>query len=129
MRKNSNRKIIGIYFNEYTMTNTKHWFLYYCGNRAMKILNKKKYKDYVKRVYIDISEPEAESFHLRSHNMLDIVCSDMTYDEDKENVQAFTHCPICKTLCVINGDKHKNDQLHKYGMCFTCWRNVFRSSN
>ena len=62
--------------------------------------------------------------------MLDIVCSDMivcsdtTYDADKENVQAFTHCPICETLCVISGDKHKNDQLHKYGMCFTCWRNV-----
>ena len=94
----------------------------------MKILNKKKYKDYVKRVYIDISEPEAESFQLRSHNMLDIVCSDLTYDEDKENIQTFTHCPVWKTLCVISGDKHKNDQLHKYEMCFTCWRNVFRSS-
>ena len=129
MRTNSCRKIIGIYFNGYTVTNTKHWSLYYCRYRAMKILKKKKYKDYIKRVYIDISEPEAESFYLRSHNMLDIVCSDMTYDADKENVQAFTHCPICETLCVISGDKHKNDQLHKYGMCFTCWRNVLRSSN
>ena len=42
MRTNSCRKIIGIYFNGYTMTNTKHWSLYYCGYRAMKILNKKK---------------------------------------------------------------------------------------
>ena len=82
MRTNSCRKIIGIYFNGYTMTNAKHWSLYYCRYRDMKILNKKKYKDYTKRVYIDISEPEAKSFHLRSHNMLDIVCSDMTYDED-----------------------------------------------
>ena len=95
MRKNSIRKIIGIYFNGYTMTNTKHWSLYFCGNRAIRILNKKKYKDYVKRVYIDISEPEAESFHLRSHNMLDIVCSDMTHDENKENIQIFTHCTVC----------------------------------
>ena len=111
------------------MTNTKHWSLYYCGYRAMKILNKKN-QDYTKRVYIDISEPEAESFHLRSHNMLNIVCSDMTYDEDKENVQAFTHCPICETLCVISGgDIDKNDQLHKYGMCCTCWRNVFTVSS
>ena len=62
--------------------------------------------------------------------MLDIVCSDGTYDdEDKEIVQAFAHCPICKTLCVISGDKNKNDQLHKYGMCHTCWRNVFPVSN
>ena len=42
MRTNSCRKIIGIYFKGYTMTNTKHWSLYYCGYRAMKILNKKK---------------------------------------------------------------------------------------
>ena len=92
----------------------------------MKILNKKKYQDYTKRVYIDISEQETQSFHLRSHNMLDIVCSDGTCDEDKENIQAFTHCPMCKRLCVISGgDKDKNDQLHKYGMCSTCWRNVF----
>ena len=41
MRTNSCRKIIGIYFNGYTMTNAKHWSLYYCGYRAMKILNKK----------------------------------------------------------------------------------------
>ena len=61
--------------------------------------------------------------------MLDIVCSDGTNDEDKENVQAFTHCPICETLCVKSGDKHKNDQLHKYGMCCTHWRNAFICSN
>ena len=52
MRENSNRKIIGLYFNGYTVTNTKYWFQYYCGYRAMKILNKKKYKDYTKGVYI-----------------------------------------------------------------------------
>ena len=91
------------------MRNTKHLSLYYCGYIAMKIFVKKKYKDYTKRVYIDISEPEAESFYLRSRNMLDIVCNDGTYDEDKQNAQAFTHCPICETLCVISGDKHKND--------------------
>ena len=130
MRTNSCKKIIGIHFDGYTMTNTKHWSLYYCGYRAMKILNKKKYQDYTKRVHIDISEPEAQSFHLRSHNMLDIVCSDGTYDEDKENVQAFTHCPMCKTLCVISGgDTDKNDQLHKYGMCSTCWSDVFTVPN
>ena len=90
------------------MTNTKHWSLYYCGYRVMKILNKKKYQDYTERVHIDISELEAQSFHLRSHNMLSTVCSDGTYDEDKENVQAFTHCPMRKTLCVISGgDKDK----------------------
>ena len=55
MRENSNRKIIGLYFNGYTVTNTKYWFQYYCGYRAMKILNKKKYKDTnTKRVYIYI---------------------------------------------------------------------------
>ena len=52
MGENSNRKIIGLYFNGYTMTNTKYWSLYYCGYRALKILNKKKYKDYTKGVYI-----------------------------------------------------------------------------
>ena len=56
--------------------------------------------------------------------MLDIVCSDDTYDEDNENVQAFTHCPVCATLCVISGDKGNNKQLHKHGMCYTYWRNV-----
>ena len=59
MRTNSCRKIIGIYFNGNTTTNAKHWSLYYCGYRIMKILNKKKYKDYIKKVYVDISEPEA----------------------------------------------------------------------
>ena len=39
MRTNSNRKVIVVYLNRYTMTNTKHWSLYYCGYRAMKILN------------------------------------------------------------------------------------------
>ena len=79
------------------MTNTTHWSLYYCGYGAMKILNKKKYQDYTKKVYIDISEPEAESFHLRSHNMLDIVCSDMTYDEDKR---------MFKPLLIVQYVKH-----------------------
>ena len=51
------------------MTTTKHWSLYYCGYRVIKILNKKKCKDYTKRVYIDISESKAESFYLRSYNM------------------------------------------------------------
>ena len=98
----------------------------------MKILNKKKYNDYTKRVYIDIREPEAQSFHLKSHNMLDTVYNDMTFEEDKENVQAFTHCPLCETLCLISGaggDKNKNDQIHKIGMCHTCWRNVFTVSD
>ena len=36
MRTNITRQIIGIYFNGYTMTNTKHWSLYYCGYKAMK---------------------------------------------------------------------------------------------
>ena len=49
MRTNSCRKIIGIYFNEYTMTNTKHWSLYYCRYRAMKILNKKNTKIILKK--------------------------------------------------------------------------------
>ena len=44
MRTNSCRKIIGIYFTGYTMTKTKHWSLYYCGYRAMKISNKKNIK-------------------------------------------------------------------------------------
>ena len=77
MRENSDRKIVGLYFNGHFMTNIKHWSLYYCGKTAMKILNKKKYKDYIKRIYIDISEPEAESFDLISHNILDIICSHM----------------------------------------------------
>ena len=113
MRENSDRKIVGLYFNGHFMTNIKYWSLYYCGKRAMKILNKKKYKDYIKRIYIDISEPEAESFDLRSHNMLDIICSHMINDKDKENVHAFTHCTICKRLCVIGGggDKDKNDKI------------------
>ena len=88
MRENSNRKIIGLYFNGYTVTNTKYRFQYYCGYRAMKILNKKKYKDTnTKRVYIYIyiSAPETESLHLKSHNMLDILCRVITYNNDKEN--------------------------------------------
>ena len=54
--------------------------------------------------------------------MLDIVCNDMALSEEKENFQAFTHCPVCKKLCVISGDgdKDKNEQLHKYGICCTC---------
>ena len=51
----------------------------------MKILNKKKYKDYTKRVYIYISTPESQSLHLKNHNMLDILCRVMTCDNDKEN--------------------------------------------
>ena len=39
LRENSNRKIIGLYFNGYTLTNSKHLSPYYCGYRAMKILN------------------------------------------------------------------------------------------
>ena len=31
------------------MTNTKHWSLYYCGYRAMKILNKKNIKIILKK--------------------------------------------------------------------------------
>ena len=51
MRTNSCRKIIGIYFNGYTMTNTKHWALYYCRYRAMKILNKKNTRIILKSIH------------------------------------------------------------------------------
>lgn len=132
VRTNESRKMIGIYFNGYTMTNTKHWSLYYSGYKAMKILNKKKYSDYIKRVYIDIEEPESQSFHMRSYNMLDIIFNDITFYEDNENVQAFTHCPLCKTLCVISGgydEKNKTDRLNKYGMCHTCWSNIFSAAH
>ena len=131
MRTNITRKIIGIYFDGYTMTNTKHWSLYYCGYKAMEILRRKKYNDYSKRVYIDIKKPEDESFNVRSHNMLDIVFNDETNEQDKENVQAFTHCSLCEKLCVISGaygDKNKTDKLHKYSMCHTCWINVLTVS-
>ena len=125
LRENSDRKIVGLYLNGHFMTNIQHWSLYYCGKKAIKILNKKKYKDYLKVVYIDISEPTAESFHMRSHNMLDIVCNrHRIHDEDKENIQAFTHCSICKRLCIIKGDNNKI----RYGICNTCWRNLSRRS-
>ena len=60
--------------------------------------------------------------------MLDIVFNDETNEQDKENVPAFTHCPLCEKLCIISGaygDKNKTDKLQKYGMYHTCWINVF----
>ena len=39
LRENSDRKIVGLYLNGHFMTNIKHWSLYYCGKKAIKILN------------------------------------------------------------------------------------------
>ena len=67
----------------------------------MKILNKKKYNDYTKRVYIDIREPETQSFHLKSHNMLDTVFNNMTFEEDKEKPLLIAHCVKHYVLLVV----------------------------
>ena len=124
LRENSDRKIVGLYLNGHFIQ-TLNIGLSIIVENAIKILNKKKYKDYLKVVYIDISEPTVESFHMRSHNMLDIVCNrHRIHDEDKENIQAFTHCSICKRLCIIKGDNNKI----RYGICNTCWRNLSRKS-
>ena len=52
------------------MTNTKHWSLYYCGYRAMKILNKKKYQDYTKNVYVVWQQDHLLSYQLCEANAL-----------------------------------------------------------
>ena len=62
MRTNSCRKIIGIYFNGYTMTNTKHWSLYYCGYRAMKILNKKNIRIILKKYTLTFQNQKLNHF-------------------------------------------------------------------
>ena len=78
-----------------------------------KFLNKKKYKDCIKGVYIELSKgPDNTSDYLdRGNQILSGVVECMSH-ENKENIQVFVICPLCRMLCSY-GETHTNFELLK----------------
>ena len=91
--------------------------MYKNGQKVCKILNKKKYKNYLKGVYIELSEgpDNTEEYQNRGHEILSRVMEYMD-NENKENTQMFVTCPFCLRLCSCD-NVCKNLQLLNKGIC------------
>ena len=92
-KKNREKKCIAYYINGfYLKTNLDLWKLHKNGKNVYKTLNKKKYKDYMKGVYIELSkEHDNTSDYLeRGNQILSRVVKCISH-ENKEN--SFCHLP------------------------------------
>ena len=93
------------------------WKMYKNSQKVCKILNKKKYKNYLKGVYTELSEgpDNTKGYQNRGHEILSRVMECMDY-ENKENTQIFVTCPFCLRLCSYD-NVCKNLQLLSKGIC------------
>ena len=95
--------------------------MYKNGQKVCKSLNKKKYKNYLKGAYIELSEgpDNTEEYQNRGHEILSRVLECMD-NENKKNTQIFVTCSFCLRLCSFN-NICKNFQLLSKGIsCRYC---------
>lgn len=100
-KKNSTEKHIGAYISGFRMTNLSHWTYYKIGKKLMRYLQKKKFRTYIKAVYVDYALPNW-------HGYIDERVDKMLQGIDKnctENIQTFTHCPAYKTLGTLHSQQ------------------------
>ena len=97
------------------------------GQKVCKILNKKKYKNYLKGVYIELSEgpDNTEEYQNRGHEILSRVMECMD-NENKENTLSFVTCPFCLGLCSYD-NVCKNLQLLSEGICCRYYLPIYYS--
>ena len=121
-KKNREKKCIAYYINGfYLKNNLDLWKLHKNGQNVYKTLNKKKYKDYMKGVYIELSKgPDNTSDYLeRGNQILSRIVQCMSH-ENEENIQVFVICPLCRMLCS-HGETHTNLELLKERVwCESC---------
>ena len=100
-KKNREKKCIVYYINGfYLKNNLDFWKLHKNGQNVYKTLNKKKYKGYMKGVYIELSKgPDNTSDYLeRGNQILSRVVECMNH-ENKENIQVLSFA-LCVGCCV-----------------------------
>ena len=71
------------------------WKMYKNGQKVCKILNKKKYKNYLKGVYIELSDrpDNTEEYQNRGHEILSRVMECMD-NENKETLRFLSLAPF-----------------------------------
>ena len=98
-KEDREKKCIACYINGfYLKNNLDLWKLHKNDQNVYKTLSKKRYKDYLKGVYIELCKgPDNTGDYLeRSNHILNRVLECMRL-ENKENIQvfSFTHCIGC----------------------------------
>ena len=114
-KKDRQKKCIAFYINGfYLKNNLDMWKMYKNGQKVCKILNKKKYKNYLKGVYIELLEGP-DNPQNRGHEILSRVMECMD-NENKENTRIFVTCLFYLRLCSYD-NVCKNLQLFSEGIC------------
>ena len=76
------------------------WKMYKNGQKVYKILNKEKYRHYLKGVYIELSQGphSSQDYQERGNEILSRMVECMDH-ENKENAQIFVTCLVFFMLC------------------------------
>ena len=115
-------KCIACYINGfYLKNNLDLWKLHKNGQNVCKTLSKKRYKDYLKGVYIELCKgPDNTGDYLeRNNHILNRVLECMRL-ENKENIQVFVICPLCRMLCSYGEVCTKLELLREYVVKVVC---------
>ena len=81
---------------------------YKIGKKLMRYLQRKKFRTYIKAVYVDYALPNW-------HGYIDERVDKMLQGIDKnctENIQTFTHCPAYKTLGTLHSQQKNYLQIN-----------------
>ena len=127
-KEDREKKCIACYINGfYLKNNLDLWKLHKNGQNVHKTLSKKRYKDYLKGVYIELCKgPDNTGDYLeRSNHILNRVLECMR-PENKENIQVFVICPLCRMLCWY-GEACTNLELLRERVCCESCLSVYFS--
>ena len=119
-KEDREKKCIACYINGFYLKNNL-WKLYKNSQNVYKTLSKKIHKDYLKGVYIELCKgPDNTGDYLeRSNHILNIVLECMRL-ENKENIQAFVICQLCRMLCSYGEACTKLELLRERVCCESC---------
>ena len=121
-KEDREKKCIACYINGfYLKNNLDLWKLHKNGQNVYKTLSKKRYKDYLKGVYIELCKgPDNTGDYLeRSNHILNRLLECMRL-ENKENIQVFVISPLCRMLCSYGDACTKLELLRKRVCCESC---------
>ena len=120
--KESGFNIVAIYTEAYNFAKLKQWMHSTVGEAIMNFLRKKKYKDYLKCIFIDTEVSVVDHLtNIQKENRLKFVLHKTFLMDEKENIKVFSSCRHCDALCGINFFRPNHHTFNfKFNCCSWC---------
>ena len=129
-RDAADRKIF-VYMSGSYLSDLDLWWMDLAGEQVLSLLNQPCFATWTKRVYIRLSTPNTP-LQFRQEGLA--LISDMTTlsryaHHDRENIQVFAHCPLCRTLGRIRTAEGGCPRIWGNRMCEGCRSSLFSYSD